>query len=79
MQINFCGCLDKLYLLDPSSSLSFSWKMVSGTNEVIVSCCWCGYNGESANVETIGIYEITRENPSKPIGRIIWWKSTKFE
>ncbi|KAM3146451.1 hypothetical protein pb186bvf_001420 [Paramecium bursaria] len=29
MQVNFCGCLDKLYLLNPSSSLSFSWKMVS--------------------------------------------------
>lgn len=29
MQVNFCGCLERLYLLNPSSSLNFSWKMIS--------------------------------------------------
>jgi CRAL/TRIO domain len=33
MQTNFCGCLEKLFILNPSSSLSFSWKMISALGD----------------------------------------------
>ena len=30
MQLNFCGRLEKLYMLNPSSSLNGAWKMIKG-------------------------------------------------
>ncbi len=28
MQINFCGRLDKMYMMNPSSGLKFGWKSI---------------------------------------------------
>jgi nicotinamide riboside transporter PnuC len=28
MSVNFCGCLDKMYILNPSSGLDFTWSAI---------------------------------------------------
>jgi CRAL/TRIO domain len=28
MSVNFCGCLDKMYILNPSSGLDFTWGAI---------------------------------------------------
>lgn len=30
MSVNFAGCLEKMFILNPSSGLNFMWKTVSG-------------------------------------------------
>lgn len=30
MSVNFCGCLDKMYILNPSSGLNFMWNAIKG-------------------------------------------------
>lgn len=30
MSVNFCGCLDKMYILNPSSGLDFTWGAIQG-------------------------------------------------
>ena len=29
MSVNFCGCLDKMYILNPSSALNFTWNAIT--------------------------------------------------
>ena len=28
MSVNFCGCLEKMYILNPSTALNFTWGAI---------------------------------------------------
>lgn len=34
MSVNFCGCLDKMYILNPSGGLDFAWGAIQGLIDV---------------------------------------------